>query len=182
MNSSREERFRMLYKEHVEQLAHYVSRRTAVSEVQDVIAETFLTAWRRFDELPTDPIPWLFVTARNLIANRHRSDRTRRTVHGKLISEFVGSTQSESHTGLSEIDQKLAAAIAQLPETEREAFMLVAWDGLDALRASRALGCSPATFRVRLHRARQKLKQQIRPSIPFVAVADAQRPTLEETP
>lgn len=164
----------------MEQLAHYVSRRTAVSDVQDVIAETFLTAWRRFDELPTDAIPWLFVTARNVMANRHRSDQRRRTVDDKLTSEFVGSAQPESHTDLSEIDQRLVAAIARLPEAEREAFMLVAWDGLDAHRASRALGCSPATFRMRLHRARQKLKKQIGPSRPFVQLAD-NRPSLEET-
>ena len=180
LNPSREERFGVLYKEHVEQLAHYVSRRTAVSEVQDVIAETFLIAWRRFDKLPTDPIPWLFVTARNVMANRHRSDQRRRTLDDKLTSEFVGSVQPESRTDLSEIDQQLVAAIARLPEAEREAFMLFAWDGLDPTRASRAAGCSAATFRMRLHRARQKLKQQIRPPRPFVQLADTQ-PSLEET-
>lgn len=171
----------MLYKQHVEQLGHYVSRRTAVSEIQDVIAETFLTAWRRFDELPTDPVPWLFVTARNVLANRHRSDQRRRTLDDRLMTEFAGSVQPESRTDLSEVDQQLVAAIARLPEGEREAFMLVAWDGLDAHRASRALGCSPATFRMRLHRARQKLKQQIGSSRPFVQLVDTPRPSLEET-
>lgn len=170
----------MLYKEHVDQLAHYVSRRTAVSEVQDVIAETFLIAWRRFDDLPADPVPWLFVTARNVIANRHRSDERRRTLDDKLANEFVVPVEPDSRTDLSEIDQQLVAAIARLPEAEREAFMLVAWDGLDPTRASRAAGCSPATFRMRLHRARQKLKHQIGPSRPFVQLTDTQ-PTLEET-
>lgn len=170
----------MLYKGHVEQLAHYVSRRTAVSEVQDVIAETFLIAWRRFDELPTDPIPWLFVTARHVMANSHRLDQRRRTLDDKLTSHFAGSVEPESRTDLSEIDQQLVTAITRLPQAEREAFILVAWDGLDAYRASRALGCSPATFRMRLHRARQKLKQQIGPSRPFVQLADTQ-PSLEET-
>jgi RNA polymerase sigma-70 factor (ECF subfamily) len=170
----------VLYKEHVEQLAHYVSRRTAVSEVQDVIAETFLVAWRRFDELPGDPIPWLFVTARNVMANRHRSDKRRRRLGDRLTSEFVDPVQPASRTDLSEIDQRLVAAIARLPEAEREAFMLVAWDGLDAQRGSRAAGCNTATFRMRLHRARQKLKQEITPPRPFVQLADV-NPSLEET-
>lgn len=180
LKPSREERFRVLYKEHVEQLAHYVSRRTPVSDVQDVIAETFLTAWRRFDELPPDPIPWLFITARNVMANRHRSTQRRRTLGRRLTSELQVPVQLDRPPHLTEIDQQLLTAIGRLPDAEREAFMLVAWDGLDPQRAAQALGCSAATFRMRLHRARQKLKQQIRPPRPFVQVADAQ-PSLEET-
>jgi RNA polymerase sigma factor (sigma-70 family) len=169
----------VLYKDHVEQLARYVSRRTVASEVQDVVADTFLTAWRRFDELPTDPVPWLFVTARKVMANRHRSAQRRRTLDDKL-TESVLSGHHKSGTYLSDVDQQLLAAIVRLPEAEREAFMLVAWDGLDGHQASRAAGCSAATFRMRLHRARQKLKQQIGPQRPFVQLTDIQ-PSLEET-
>lgn len=170
----------MLYEQHVEQVARYVSRRTSVTEVQDVVAETFLTAWRRIEELPIDPVPWLFVTARNVIANRHRADQRRRTLGDKLTGEFMASGYGESPGDSSDVDQQLLTAIARLPEAEREAFMLVAWDGLDARRASRASGCTPATLRMRLHRARRKLKEQIEPTRPFVPLTDV-RPSLEDT-
>ena len=159
------------------QLARYVSRRTPSTDVQDVIADTFLTAWRRFDDLPHDPLPWLFVTARKLIANRHRSTERRGALYDKLKAD-APSWSEQPADDLSDVDRRLLAAIAELPGAEREAFMLVAWDGLDARRASRAAGCSAATFRMRLHRARRRLKQEIGPERPFVHLADSK---LEET-
>lgn len=177
LNPSREERFRVLYEQHVGQLARYVSRRTPSTDVQDVVADAFLTAWRRFDDLPHDPLPWLFVTARKLIANRHRSTERRGALYDKLKAEAPMSSQQAAHD-LSDIDRRLLAAISELPDAEREAFMLVAWDGLDRRRAARAAGCSAATFRMRLHRARRRLKNEIGPERPFVQLADIQ---LEET-
>jgi RNA polymerase sigma-70 factor, ECF subfamily len=48
-------------------------------------------------------------------------------------------------------------ALADLPERDREALMLVAWHGLSGARAARAAGCTRAAFGVRLHRARRRL-------------------------
>lgn len=81
---------------------------------------------------------------------------------------------------LSEVDERLLTAIADLPEAEREAFMLVAWDGLDPQRASRAAGCTAGTFRMRLHRARRRLKQEIGSPRPFARLTDVHH-SLEET-
>jgi RNA polymerase sigma factor (sigma-70 family) len=180
LNASREEQFRQLYEEHVELLARYVSRRTSGNDIQDVVADTFLTAWRRFDELPQDPLPWLFVTARKLIANRHRSTERRGALHQKLVAGPAWDLEQSPRSDLSEVDERLLAAITELPDAEREAFMLVAWDGLDPTRASRAAGCSAATFRMRLHRARRRLKQELGPERPFVQVAEIHT-SLEES-
>jgi RNA polymerase sigma-70 factor (ECF subfamily) len=70
-------------------------------------------------------------------------------------------------TELSEIDRRLLAAIRDLPAAEREAFVLVAWDDLDSTRAAKVAGCSAATFRMRLHRARRRLKQRMASDHPF---------------
>lgn len=176
LNPSREERFRVLYEQHVGPLARYVSRRTSSTDVQDVVADTFMTAWRRFDDLPYDPLPWLFVTARNLIANRHRSTERRGALYDKLKAQAPIWSQQATHD-LANVDRRLLDAISELSDAEREAFMLVAWDGLDSRRASRAAGCSAATFRMRLHRARRRLRSQLE-NRPFVQ-PDA-IPTLEE--
>jgi RNA polymerase sigma-70 factor (ECF subfamily) len=52
-------------------------------------------------------------------------------------------------------------ALNGLPEADREALMLAAWEGLSAQQAARVLGCSPTAFRIRLHRARRKLEASL---------------------
>ncbi|MGH2820864.1 MAG: RNA polymerase sigma factor [Actinomycetota bacterium] len=131
-------------------------------EIHDVLADTFLTAWRRLEDLPDDALPWLFSIARGHIANRHRAQRRRRALQDKL-SGAVHHTGSILPVPPSDemIDAELSSAIRGLPELEREAFILVAWDGLDPARAARVVGCSPATFRVRVYRARRRLKGRL---------------------
>jgi RNA polymerase sigma-70 factor (ECF subfamily) len=52
-------------------------------------------------------------------------------------------------------------ALRSLPEPDRELLMLVAWDGLDARRAAAVIGCTPAAFSVRLHRARKRFERAL---------------------
>ena len=170
----------MLYENHAAQLARYVSRRTAASEVQDVVADTLLAAWRRFDDLPKDPLPWLFVTARKMIANRRRAIERRNALSEKLVAGPTWDVREAPRSDLSEVDERLLHAIASLPDAQREAIMLVAWDGLNAQRAARAAGCSAATFRMRLHRARRRLKEQLTPRLPFAGLTEATDP-MEDT-
>jgi RNA polymerase sigma factor (sigma-70 family) len=136
-----------------------VARRTSVDDVQDVVAETFLTAWRRLDAIPDDPVPWLFVTARNVLANKDRTRRRQQVLGTKLASVARWDAPLPLDDGT--LDHVLVAAIKNLPEREREAFMLVAWDGLDGDRAAQAAGCRPGTFRMRLLRARKRLKKEL---------------------
>lgn len=161
LKTSRESRFQSLYETHVERIARYTARRISANDVQDVVAETFLTAWRRLDDVPDDAVPWLFGTARKHIANRHRSTRRHHALQDKLTTRAGGSGPQQSSTELTETDKRVLNAIRQLPDAEREAFMLVAWDGLDPRRAAQAVGCSAATFRVRLHRARRRLRKEV---------------------
>ncbi len=151
----------MLYEDHVERLARYVGRRTSADVVQDVVAETFLIAWRRLDDLPEDQLPWLIVTARNVMANRRRSAARDRALTEKVTASPGWRFEPRAAAEMDEIDQRLIHAIQELPDAEREAFMLIAWDGLNPTRAATAAGCSPATFRMRLHRARRRLRRQV---------------------
>jgi RNA polymerase sigma-70 factor (ECF subfamily) len=54
--------------------------------------------------------------------------------------------------------------LAALSEPDREALILVAWDGLDNHEAATVAGCSAATFAVRVHRARRRLQRKLRQS------------------
>jgi RNA polymerase sigma factor (sigma-70 family) len=125
------------------------------------LSETFLTAWRKLDGVPEDAVPWLFATARRHIANRNRSTRRRQALSDRLINahDFGEAPQPDAES--VEIDRDIVDAIRRLPAGEREALILVAWDGLDPKRAAIAAGCSGAALRVRLHRARSRLKREL---------------------
>jgi RNA polymerase sigma factor (sigma-70 family) len=160
VDEGREDRFRALYEKGVEPVARYAARRVPTGDVHDVVSETFLVAWRRFDDVPADPLPWLFGTARRVIANRRRATTRRNALGVKLAGEAETNRRVVEPAG---VDDALLAAIGQLPDAEREALLLVAWDGLDAAGASAAAGCSRATFRMRLHRARRRLARRLVP-------------------
>ncbi len=127
---------------------------------QDAIAETFLIAWRRFDELPSDPLPWLYGVARKVLANQRRAAGRGAALEAKLA--FAGSPDGHEdvadRVGYADL---MRLALGRLSEQDREALMLVAWEGLDAARAARASGCSRGAFAVRLHRARSRLTAEL---------------------
>lgn len=150
-------RFERLFAEHYADVRGYVLRRSAAESrgsVDDAVAETFLVAWRRLDEVGPDALPWLFGVARRVLANQHRGDQRRGALADQLRRAARQSDDLELAPGLSD---RLRAALVALSAREREALLLVAWEGLSPGEAARAAGCTAAAFRVRLHRARRHL-------------------------
>jgi RNA polymerase sigma-70 factor, ECF subfamily len=141
----------------------YVLRRAPAEISEDVLSEVYLVAWRRFDSLGDDPVPWLYGVARRVLANQFRGDRRRRALGERLRSADRLQSPWPAPDGLR---AELAAAVAALPEAEREALLLVAWEGLSPARAAEAAGCSATAFRVRLHRARRRLAAALNDSTP----------------
>jgi RNA polymerase sigma factor (sigma-70 family) len=133
----------------------YVRRRAPDELVDDVVAETFLVAWRRVDRVPAEPLPWLFGVARNVIATQLRSAARRRRLDLRLRDSR--SSNGGADKG-QEIEGPLTTALAHLPAKDREALMLVAWEGLSPRQAAAALGEASTTFRARLYRARRRIK------------------------
>jgi RNA polymerase sigma factor (sigma-70 family) len=151
--------FERLFAAHYWAVRGYVRRRGPATAVEDVVADTFLVAWRRFDSLGDDPLPWLLGVARRQLANQHRADRRRGALATRARSLLP--SQDAGWEPPAEMTGRLAAALETLSSREREALLLVAWDGLEPSRAARAAGCTPAAFRVRLHRARQHVAAQL---------------------
>jgi RNA polymerase sigma-70 factor (ECF subfamily) len=137
------------------------SRRTpagASDAADDVVASTFLVAWRRVGEVPADSLPWLLAVARHVIATQRRTSRRQGALRSRMDavgSAAAGPAAAEDPAG------RVAHALAQLPESDREAITLIAWDGLRPAEAATVLGQSPATFRVRLHRAKRRLRREL---------------------
>ncbi len=82
--SGRRERFDALFSEHCADVRGYALRRASPSSAQDVVAETFAVAWRRLDEVPEDPLPWLLGVARRVLANPFRSEARRAALLDRL--------------------------------------------------------------------------------------------------
>jgi RNA polymerase sigma-70 factor (ECF subfamily) len=143
--------FELMFREHYVAVYRYVMRRVEESAVQDLVAETFLIAWRRQSEVSGDPLPWLLGVARRVCANHLRA-RGRRAALGERVA-----AQPQPSAGPRPEDRGLKQALASLSDRDREAVLLLGWDGLSNRQAAKVLGCSVATFAVRLHRARTRL-------------------------
>ena len=156
MDSHGHLRWERLYASYADHVFAYASRRVGTDEASDIVADTFLVAWRRIDDLPDDALPWLYAAARNVINNSRRAKIRRDALQRRLAS--VGATEA-SDDPAPEVETRadILAAMRSLPATEREALMLIAWEDLDPRRAAAVMGCSPGTFAVRLHRGRRHL-------------------------
>jgi RNA polymerase sigma factor (sigma-70 family) len=159
--SNRRAQFRAVYDANYHRVLGYVLRRTATrDDAEDVVAETFLTAWRRLEQMPPafGARPWLYGIARNVLANHGRSERRRGRLTDRLYGESVPSSQ-ETHAD-GDVAW-VAAAFARLGDDDRELLALAAWEGLDAGEIAAVVGCSRNAARIRLHRARRRLAREL---------------------
>jgi RNA polymerase sigma factor (sigma-70 family) len=160
----RVERFTELYKESRARLLAYALRRTASPEdAADAVAETFGIAWRRFDEIPQgeSSVLWLYATARRVIANQARRNQHRSQLLQQIATAL--GTELSVQTDASEQDGlEAGVALARMTDEDRELLMLAAWEGLTSTQLACVLGCSSTAARIRLHRARSRLKAEMK--------------------
>lgn len=156
------DRLRALFDAHAFRVLAYASRHVDSHSAHDVVSEVFLTAWRRLDDVPADPLPWLLVVARNTIHNRTRSAARQHQLAHRLTTLGAAAATAPAAEDTVVERQAMTAALAALTSVEREALLLTAWDGLAAVDAALVAGCSPRAFEVRLHRARSRLRRTLR--------------------
>jgi RNA polymerase sigma factor (sigma-70 family) len=186
--NKRQARFEALYAANHSPIFGYALRRTASpDDAADILAETFLTAWRRLDELPPgdDAKMWLYGVARRVLANYHRGERRRSALADRLHAELASSYVPPEFDGES---AEIAEAMRRLPQRQQELLALNAWEGLDYGEIATVLGCSRNAVRIRLHRARIRLaaelastgdtESEVHQAEPAVIVPAAQSPGL----
>lgn len=155
MTLSKHERFTRTYRQYYWPVVRYLRRRGAdEEETRDLTAEVFATAWRRFTSLPEDPLPWLYTTARNVLANSRRS-RGRRWRLTERLAANAPVTAGELDL---DVHHDLHAALATLSATDQEVLRLSTWEDLAPAQIAQFLGCSPNVATLRVHRARQRLR------------------------
>jgi RNA polymerase sigma-70 factor (ECF subfamily) len=152
--TERRRQLEVLFVAHAAAVRGYAARRVLAGEVDDVASEVFVVAWRRLDDVPDDALPWLLACARRIVANRVRAGRRQLALRDRLGRER-GDEVAMPRSGLA--DSALARALATLSAADREALMLVAWEGLDHRQGAVVMGCSPRAFSMRVHRARGRL-------------------------
>ena len=157
-----EARLSQLYRDHAREILGYALRRSADSEdAADVLAETFLVAWRRLGEVPPgeEARLWLYGVARRVLANQHRGER-RRTKLGQRLGETLRSElAAQPDPGGEGEGREVLHAMRGLGTEDRELFLLVVWEELSPSEAAKVLGISSLAARSRLHRARRRLRR-----------------------
>jgi RNA polymerase sigma-70 factor (ECF subfamily) len=135
----------------------YLLHRADQQTAQDVLQEVFVTAFGKADQVPDQPLGWLFGTARRLLANRRRGIRR----HDQLIARLMDNVGDDFDSDTSELRLAFAQTLAALPAADREVLTLTGWYDLTPTDAAQALGCTASAYAVRLHRARKRLASEL---------------------
>lgn len=148
-------RFEVIFRRHYGAVVRYAVRRVGPDAAEEIVNETFLVAWRRREELPDNALPWLFATARKVVANEIRRRGRQLRLGERVASRSATVTHDLADTVTEAL--RVRAAMAALSDRDQEALRLSAWEQLEPREAALVLGCSIPAYKVRLHRARRRL-------------------------
>jgi RNA polymerase sigma factor (sigma-70 family) len=156
---TREQRFDGLFATHSRAVLAYAVRRTSdQDDAADVLAETFLVAWRRLSDVPSGEgeLMWLYGVARRVLANQQRAERRRQRLAQGLGRELSSALRTAAPAAAD--GHPVLEALAGLDLDDREILLLAAWEELSAQQIGAVLGITQIAARSRLHRARERLQ------------------------
>ncbi|MFI0420276.1 RNA polymerase sigma factor [Spongiactinospora sp. 9N601] len=172
------EAFAEIFRRHAPDIARYVRRRLGTEAADDVVGETFLTAFRQrggYDLARPNARPWLYGIASNLIGRYVRTEvQQLRILEGTGTDPVQASFTERSDERLSAMAsrRRLAGALAALPRGHRDALLLVAWADLSYPEVAEALRIRVGTVRSRVNRARTKLKKELGEVNPLAMISE----------
>src|SRR5215831_1557119 len=174
------ERFAVLYDRYAVALHRYAGRRVGDDVADDLVAATFLAAFRarrRYDPERESARPWLFGILTKEIERRHRTEKARFRALERAWSERPADGVADrvaADVTAQAVRGALAAALARLSPDERSVLLLIAWGDLRYDEVALALDIPVGTVRSRLSRARRKVREALGGTNP-VAI-DEERP------
>lgn len=159
------EQFALVFDRHSDEIHRYVARRLGSEMAEDVVAETFLTAFSkraRYDLDRPDARPWLYGIATNAVREHRRAEVRRnrmlaRTRTPGTVESF--DERSAARVTAERLQPRLAAILARLSAADRDLLLLIAWADLSYEEAAQALDVPVGTVRSRLHRIRKKVRR-----------------------
>jgi RNA polymerase sigma-70 factor, ECF subfamily len=153
--TDRQRRFDELFAAYSPDIVAYCGWRAGSAvDPQDAVADVFLTAWRRIDDVPDGDAArvWLYATARRVIANHRRSSRRRAALAERLARETPRTAEPEAEESV------VQEALLRLGARDREVLLLAEWEELTPAEIANVVGCLAVTARARLHRARRRFR------------------------
>ena len=158
------ELFSLLFRRHATGVGRYAARRLGPNLAEDIVAETFLVAFRqrdRYDQARRDARPWLYGIAGNLIRRHHRDEVRQlqalaRTGVDSVAESFTERADARLAAGAA--SRAVAAALAELDSDQRDVVLLITWADLTYDQVAEALGIPEGTVRSRMNRARSRLR------------------------
>jgi RNA polymerase sigma factor (sigma-70 family) len=161
------EAFAALYDRHAAPLHRFAGRRLGDQLADDVVAETFLAAFRRrkrYDLSRADAGPWLYGIAANVIGKHRRAEVRMLRAFARTGTDPVAEGHADlvdSQVTAAAVQRDLAAALAALPAGDRDVLLLIAWADLSYEETAAALRIPVGTVRSRLNRARRKVREAL---------------------
>jgi RNA polymerase sigma-70 factor, ECF subfamily len=147
--------FAALYERYARLVHGLLMARVARDEVDDLVQDVFLSAWRRLDDL-RDPAAfggWLAMIARNRVADFHRRSADFVELPANLPAREGVAVRAEARAALD--------AIRSLPEAYRDTLVLRLVEGLTGPEIALKTGLTPASVRVNLHRGMKLLREKL---------------------
>ena len=153
-------RFIELYERYYRQVYAYCGRRTTAQRVDDVVADTFLVAWRKIDQVPrgSEVLPWLYGVAYRVLGHEWRGTSRRRRLDRKLRAlGKEAPVLPEEVVVMRQESRQVLDALSGLKATDQEILLLTAWEELPQADIAVTLNITIGAVRQRLHEAKKNL-------------------------
>jgi len=162
------EAFGLIYDRHAATLLRFLGRRAGGRVAEGLVGELFRVAFERrktFDTSRATALPWLYGIGANLLLKHRRGEARRLRANARLAASHEAGDRRASAAALDArvLFRRVADAIEALPDDEREALLLFAWEELPYHGVAEALELPIGTVRSRLSRARARLRELLEP-------------------
>lgn len=160
--SVNETRFNEVFAAYHDEIWRYAMRRCTYDDAINIVSDTFLTAWRRVQDIPAGDNArlWLYKVAGHCAANQQRGQRRYLRLVSRLAdnSPPVNTTEAE---GVAPDHRELRLALAQLSRSDQELLRLLTWEELSHEQVATVLGISANAVALRARRARRNLRSKL---------------------
>jgi RNA polymerase sigma-70 factor (ECF subfamily) len=162
------EAFGVIYDRHAATLLRFLGRRAGGKVAEGLVGELFRIAFERrkaFDPSRGSALPWLYGIGSNLLLKHRRGEARRLRANARMAASGEATDRRASAAALDArvLFPRVAEAIEALPDDERQALLLFAWEDLPYQSVAEALELPIGTVRSRLNRARARLRELLEP-------------------
>ena len=165
--------FEAFYRENYPAVSRYVTRRVAPSSHDDVVAATFVVAWRKFSTVTNPSLAWLYRIASYEVASEHR----RRGRQAQVVE--LNDLHLVDAAPVGDVVD-VSRAFNQLSESDAELLRLVYWENLNRSEIAEVLGLSVNAVNVRYHRALERFSGALSRLDVITGMAEPTNPSTQE--